>query len=73
MNSKIPPPEHACWLQLVDVQHAGFQTRDLALQLLIQRLNAESLPPEEKARQVHAYFRRYERLLALEVQQLAVL
>lgn len=71
MNSKIPPPEHACWLHLIESQAAGFKTHDLALGLLMQRLHAENLPPLEKARQVHAYFRRYERLLAVEIDQLA--
>ena len=51
----------------------GFQTRQLSLQLLFKRIQGEPLSPPEKAQAVHAFFVKYEKILAPEISQLSLL
>lgn len=71
MNSTIPPVTHRCWQVLASGSAPGFQARQLALQLLFKRLSHESISPDAKAREVHAFFVKYEKILGSEISQLA--
>lgn len=72
MSTPLPPPSHPCWLRLASGPvPASFQTKQLALQLLFKRLQGETTPPSTKARDVYAFFTKYEKILGAEVAQLA--
>jgi len=73
MNSPLPPAGHRCGLRLASGNVAGFQTRQLALQLMFKRLEREPLSPAVKAGEVHAFFVKYARILGPEIAQLASL
>ena len=73
MNDVIPPAEHRCWLHLSSSASPGIQTRQLGLQLLFKRLQGESLSAAAKAREVHAFFLKYQKILGPEIAQLSSL
>ena len=73
MNSPLPPISHRCWLRLASGNVAGFQTRQLALQLMFKRLQHDPLTPAGKATEIHAFFIKYEKILGPEIAQLASL
>ena len=68
---EIPPPNHPVWQQLATGALAGFQPRQLALQLLLTRLKHEPLSVGEKARMLHAFFTKYRPILTAEIGQLS--
>lgn len=73
MNLSLPAPNHPCWLHLASGKAIGFQTRQLALQLMFKRLEREPLSALQKAQEIHAFFVKYERILGPEINQLVKL
>ena len=70
MNPSIPNADHRCWLRLVSGGAAEIRTNQLALQLMIKRLQSESMTPAQKAREAYAFFVKYARILGPEISQL---
>lgn len=66
----VPSAEHPCWQRLAAGALARMQTQHLGTQLMIKRLERSNDPPAAKAREIHAFFARWERALSQEVQQL---
>jgi hypothetical protein len=64
---------HPIWLRLVNGQVNGFVPRQLSLQLLFTRLKHEKIPATDKARTLHAFFVKYEKILSQEIAQLSQL
>ena len=63
----IPPTTSPCWLRLVDGKVPGFETTHVALKFLIKRLQGEGVPATAKARELHQFFVKFERLLSKEI------
>lgn len=66
----VPPVDHACWPRLIANQVAAFDTSHVALKFLLKRLRGESTPPLTRARELQAFFVKYERLLGAEIRLL---
>lgn len=66
----IPAEQSPCWARLANGAIPGFQTSHIALKFLIKRLQDGAVPAESKARELHAFFVKYERLLATEISYL---
>lgn len=72
----IPAFEDPCWRALVTGER-HLQTRQLGLQLMLKRCTTAFRPTstpgeiDQAARQLHAFFVRYERVLPQEIAQLA--
>ena len=69
----IPSPNHPCWQRLASGHLARLKTQHLGTQLLAKRIERSTDPVTVKARELHAYFAKWERALPNEVQQLATL
>jgi hypothetical protein len=61
-----------CWQRLATSGTQKLKTQHLGTQLLLKRLERSADPPA-KAAELHAFFTKWERILANEVQQLATL
>jgi hypothetical protein len=67
---EVPPEYHPVWLKLANGPVAGFAPRQLSLQLLFTRLKYEKMTPPEKARTLHVFFVKYQKILENELSQL---
>ena len=67
---EVPPEYHPVWLKLASGPVAGFTPRQLSLQLLFTRLKYEKMTAAEKARTLHVFFVKYEKILSNEISQL---
>ena len=63
----IPPANNPCWLRLADGKVSGFETTHVALKFLLKRLQGDAVPAATKARELHDFFTKYERLLSKEI------
>jgi hypothetical protein len=66
----VPSAEHPCWQRLAGGALARMQTQHLGTQLMMKRLERSTDAPSAKAREIHAFFSKWERALPAEVQQL---
>ena len=69
----IPAPNHPCWQRLASGSLSRMQTQHLGTQFLIKNMERCKDPLPLKADAIRTYFTKWERLLSLEVQQLASL
>jgi len=67
---EVPPEYHPVWLKLANGPVGGFTPHQLSLQLLFTRLKYEKMTPTEKARTLHVFFVKYEKILSNEISQL---
>ncbi len=67
---EIPDSTHPCWQKLALQQAPGFAPKQLGLQFLFTRLSHERMTPADKAREIHAFFVRYQRILTWEISEL---
>jgi hypothetical protein len=72
-TATIPTPTHRCWQRLAMGLPPGFETRQLALQLLFKRLQHEQLSTDGRAREVYTFFNKYAKILGPEISQLETL
>jgi hypothetical protein len=66
----IPSPTHPCWSRAASGGLARIQTSNLALQLLVKRLDRSTDPAPQKASEIQAFFTKWERILSAEIDQL---
>lgn len=66
----LPPSNHPLWQRLASGGMSRLKTQHLGTQLLTKRLERSTDPMHLKAAEVHAFFTKWERVLASEVQQL---
>jgi hypothetical protein len=66
----LPASSDPCWSKAASGGLARIQTSNLALQLLIKRLDRSSDTPAQKASEIQAFFAKWERILVSEVEQL---
>ena len=66
----LPSPTHPCWSKAASGGLARIQTSNLALQLLVKRLDRSTDPASQKASAIQAFFAKWERILGAEVEQL---
>ena len=69
----LPAPNHPVWQKLANGGMARLKTQHLGTQLMTKRLERSADPAAVKAAEIHAFFAKWERALAPEVQQLATL
>lgn len=69
----IPPPTHPCWQRLAGGALSRLKTQHLGTQFLIKNMERSKDSPHDKALAIRAYFTKWERLLAPEIQQLTTL
>lgn len=67
----IPAPNHPCWQRLAGGSLSRLNTQHLGTQFLIKNMERSKDPLPDKAQAICAYFTKWERLLAHEIQQLA--
>jgi hypothetical protein len=68
--SAVPPLNHPCWQRLASGALSRIRTQHLGTQLLTKRIERSSDPAADKAREIHAFFAKWERALHDEVRQL---
>lgn len=66
----LPASSHPCWSKAASGGLARIQTSNLALQLLVKRLDRSPDPAAQKASEIQAFFAKWERILASEIDQL---
>lgn len=66
----LPSPNHPCWSRAASGGLARLQTSNLALQLLIKRMERSTEPTPQKASEIQAFFTKWERILTSETEQL---
>jgi hypothetical protein len=66
----LPSPTHPCWTRAASGGLARIQTSNLAMQLLAKRIERSTDPVAQKASEILAFFTKWERILASEVNQL---
>jgi len=69
----VPAFNDPCWSRLAGGALSRLKTQHLGTQLMTKRLERSTEPLHSKAAEIHAYFAKWERALATEVQQLAAL
>jgi hypothetical protein len=69
----VPASNHPCWQRLAGGGLQRLKTSHLGTQLMTKRLERSTDPLAVKAAEIHAFFAKWERVLASEVQQLATL
>lgn len=67
----IPSVEAPCWARLAAGAVPGFKTEHIALKFLLKRLSGDAIAPATKARELHAFFVKFERLLGSEITTLS--
>ncbi len=60
-------------MRLASVGLSRFNTKALGLQLLFKRFDLESTPAVERAKAIHNFFEKYEKILSNEISQLSKL
>lgn len=66
----IPSSSHPCWTRAASGGLARIQTTNLAMQLLVKRLERSTDPAPQKASEIQAFFAKWERILPTEIDQL---
>lgn len=66
----IPSSSHPCWARAASGGLARIQTTNLAMQLLVKRLERSTDPALQKASEIQAFFAKWERILPTEIDQL---
>ena len=66
----LPNPTHPCWTRAASGGLARIQTSNLAMQLRAKRIERSTDPAGQKAAEVQAFFVKWERILASEIDQL---
>ncbi len=66
----IPSSSHPCWSRAANGGLARIQTSNLALQLLVKRLDRSTDPAAQKASEIQAFFTKWERILGAEIDHL---
>ncbi|GAA6143048.1 hypothetical protein [Hydrogenophaga sp. 5NK40-0174] len=66
----LPPSDHPCWLKGANGGLAIIKTDNLALQLLVKRIERSLDPEFKKAEDIKAFFAKWERMLDAEIAQL---
>jgi hypothetical protein len=66
----LPSPTHPCWSRAASGGLARIQTTNLAMQLLAKRIERSPDPAGQKAAEIQAFFAKWERILASEIDQL---
>ncbi len=69
----VPSLQHPCWQRLANGGLAQLRTQHLGTQLLTKRLERSADPLPVKAAEIHAFFTKWEKVLAAEVQQLTLM
>jgi hypothetical protein len=69
----IPQPEHPCWQRLAAGALSRMKTQHLGTQLMMKRIERSSDPATAKAKEIQAFFTKWERALPAEIQQLTIL
>jgi hypothetical protein len=69
----VPPIHHPCWPRLATGALTQLKTQHLGTQLMAKRMERSTDPVPSKVAEMHAFFTKWERILASEVQQLATL
>jgi hypothetical protein len=69
----VPASNHPCWQKLASGGLARLKTQHLGTQLMAKRLERSPDPAGVKAAELHAFFTKWERVLAAEVQQLSII
>ncbi|MBU6445434.1 MAG: hypothetical protein KGR48_16145 [Alphaproteobacteria bacterium] len=69
----VPSPDHPCWQKLASGALSRMKTKHLGTQLLIKNIERSTDPVPVKAKEIHAFFAKWERGLSAEVQQLPYL
>jgi hypothetical protein len=69
----VPPLNHPCWTRLAGGAITRLKTQHLGTQLMSKRIERSTDPVPAKVAEMHAFFTKWERILAAEVQQLATL
>lgn len=69
----LPPSNHPCWHKLASGGLARLKTQHLGTQLMTKRLERSAESAAGKAAEIHAFFVKWERTLATEIQQLPTL
>jgi hypothetical protein len=69
----VPPINHPCWSRLATGAITRLKTQHLGTQLMAKRIERSTDPVPSKVAEMHAFFSKWERILANEVQQLATL
>lgn len=65
----LPGPNDPCWQRLAGGGLARLKTQHLGTQLLTKRIERSSDPIKVKADEIQAFFTKWERGLASEIQQ----
>ena len=66
----LPTANSMCWKQLLSGQKANFQTKHAALMFLLKKLQGSPDPVDQRAKALHEFFAKYERVLTAEISQL---
>lgn len=69
----VPALNHPCWQRLAGGALSRLKTQHLGTQLMTKRLERSTDPVQTKAAEIHAFFAKWERVLAAEIQQFASL
>lgn len=69
----VLPPNHPCWHKLASGSLSRLKTEHLGTQLMTKRIERSTDPTAVKAAEIHAFFSKWERVLAAEIQQLSML
>lgn len=69
----VLPPNHPCWQKLASGSLSRLKTAHLGTQLMAKRIERSADPTAVKAAEIHAFFSKWERVLAAEIQQLTIL
>lgn len=66
----LPSNSHPCWSRAASGGLARIQTSNLAMQLLAKRVERSADPVSQKTAEIQAFFVKWERILASEIDQL---
>jgi hypothetical protein len=66
----LPSASHPCWSRAASGGLARIQTANLAMQLLVKRIERSTDPVTQKASEIQAFFVKWERMLGAEIDQL---
>ncbi len=73
MAIPVPPPTHPCWQRMASGGMSRLKTTHLGTQMLAKRLECSSDPLPAKASEIHAFFAKWERVLAAELAQVTTI
>jgi len=66
----LPAPNDPCWKKLAEGAPARLRTEHLGTQLMTKRVERSKDSTQVKAAEILAFFAKWERILANEIQQL---